>query len=426
MDVSWKPFTSLLAKIIDNRGKTAPTEQEGIPLIATNCIVPENLYPTSEKIRFVSLETYQTWFRGHPSPGDILFVTKGSPGRTALVPNPVDFCIAQDMVALRPDPSKVYPPYLFAVLRSRETLAAIENLHVGTLIPHFKKGDFNKLQLPVPDKKSQEYIGDLYLELSKKIELNRKMNATLDELARTIFRSWFVDFDPVRTKEEGRQPFGMDAETAALFPDRFVESELGPIPEGWRASTVGAEFNVTMGQSPPGSTYNEEGNGLPFYQGRTDFGFRFPSERVYCTAPTRLASKGDSMISVRAPVGDANIAIADCAIGRGVAAVRHESGSISFTYHTVRALGDRLARFNDEGTVFGAINQSDLKGLPVIASTADLVDAFHEIVSPFDQLVEANELESRTLAELRDTLLPELISGRIRVPVAEKAVAAVG
>ena len=135
-----EPFTELLSDIVDNRGRSCPTSDEGIPLIATNCINNDALYPTYDKARYVSQETYDTWFRGHPEPGDLILVTKGSPGRVCMTPDPVDFCIAQDMVAVRPDPKKVYPKYLFAALRSYQVQQAIGNLHVGTLIPHFKKG----------------------------------------------------------------------------------------------------------------------------------------------------------------------------------------------------------------------------------------------------------------------------------------------
>jgi type I restriction enzyme, S subunit len=120
--------------IIDNRGRTCPIAQSGIPLIATNCIKNDRLYPVHEKVRFVSPDVYNTWFRGHPEPGDYIFVTKGSPGRVCVAPEPVNFCIAQDMVALRANPDKIYPKYLFAALRSATVQTGIENMHVGTLI----------------------------------------------------------------------------------------------------------------------------------------------------------------------------------------------------------------------------------------------------------------------------------------------------
>src|SRR4051794_32622069 len=129
--MSWTecPFDSLLSEIVDNRGRTCPTAPEGIPLIATNCIKNEHLYPTYEDVRYVSQETYKTWFRGHPKPGDLVFVCKGTPGRVCVAPDPVDFCIAQDMVAVRADPAKVDPLYLFAALRSPHVQARIGNMH---------------------------------------------------------------------------------------------------------------------------------------------------------------------------------------------------------------------------------------------------------------------------------------------------------
>ena len=121
---------------------------------------------------------------------------------------------------------------------------------------------------------------------------------------------------------EGRTPACMDAETAALFPSAFQDSPIGKIPEGWEVGTIDENFDLTMGQSPPGSTYNEDEKGIPFYQGRRDFGFRYPTRRVYCTAPKRFAKKGDTLVSVRAPVGDINMVEEKCSIGRGVAAIK--------------------------------------------------------------------------------------------------------
>lgn len=154
MEIREVPFSELLSKVVDNRGKTCPTADAGIPLIATNCIRNELLYPTYENARFVSQNTYLTWFRGHPEPGDILFVNKATPGRVCLVPDPVDFCIAQDMVAVRADDGRIYPRFLFAALRSQVVQERIATMHVGTLIPHFKKGDFDKLLIPVPNRRT--------------------------------------------------------------------------------------------------------------------------------------------------------------------------------------------------------------------------------------------------------------------------------
>jgi len=270
--------------------------------------------------------------------------------------------------------------------------------------------------------------------LDNKIELNRRMSQTLEEMARAIFKSWFVDFDPVRAKAAVRREHpdwtnaqvsraacpNLKPEIAELFPDRFVDSELGEIPEGWKIGCIGNEFNITMGQSPPGNTYNEVGEGLPFYQGRTDFGFRFPMRRVYCTAPTRLAKKGDTLISVRAPVGDINIATEDCAIGRGVAAARHKSGSRSYTYQFMHAKADVFARFEAEGTVFGSIGKKDFNIIRCLVPPKIVVTAFDRLIVQLDDRISINENQSYTLAALRDALLPKLISGDIRVKDVER------
>ena len=176
-DCNRVPLTELLSFVVDNRGKTVPTAPSGHKLIATNCVTNNALFPVYEKIRYLSEETYQTWFRAHPIPGDILFVNKGTPGRVCLVPDPVDFCIAQDMIALRADESKIYPKYLFAVLRSREIQQQIYNTNVGDVIPHFKKQFLDQLLIPIPERSIQESIGDLYYVLSLKAERNKKINS---------------------------------------------------------------------------------------------------------------------------------------------------------------------------------------------------------------------------------------------------------
>ena len=173
------PITELLSFIVDNRGKTVPTAEKGHKLIATNCVKNNTLFPVYEKVRYLSEETYQNWFRAHPLPGDILFVNKGTPGRVCMVPDPVDFCIAQDMIALRADNSKIYDKYLFAVLRSNVIQQQIYNTNVGDVIPHFKKQFMDQLLIPVPDRRIQEAIGDLYYVLSYKSELNKQVNNNL-------------------------------------------------------------------------------------------------------------------------------------------------------------------------------------------------------------------------------------------------------
>lgn len=292
----------------------------------------------------------------------------------------------------------------------------------GSVFTNLKTEILKSHIVKIPQIKVQVAIANLLNLLDDRITLLRETNVTLEAIAQALFKSWFVDFDPVRAKAEGRQPEGIDAATAALFPDSFEETELGVVPRGWKTSSIGQSFILTMGQSPPGDTYNEDGEGIPFYQGRTDFGFRFPTRRIFCTAPTRLAEVGDTLVSVRAPVGDVNVAFESCALGRGVAGVRHPSGKRSFTLYSIRKLKANFELYDGEGTVFGSINKRDFESLPVVMPDAVVIQAFEDIASPLDESIEMNEQKLRTLTQLRDTLLPRLISGQLRLPEAEALV----
>jgi type I restriction enzyme S subunit len=294
----------------------------------------------------------------------------------------------------------------------------LQGLATGAAQQNLSGQQIKELILPFPSKKEQGEIGGILRLLDDRIALLRETNKTLEAIAQAIFKSWFIDFDPVRAKMEGRAPAGLDEETAALFPDELVEIELGLVPKGWEVKTVGENFVLTMGQSPPGDTYNEVGNGMPFYQGRTDFGFRFPSQRIFCSAPTRMAEDGDTLVSVRAPVGDVNMAIERCCLGRGVASVRHPKNYRGFTFYSMRNLGTKFKTFDGEGTVFGSINKKDFASLPVISPSDDVLAKYDDLTESIDQKIVLNELMIRTLIEVRDGLLPRLISGRLRVDTA--------
>ena len=293
-------------------------------------------------------------------------------------------------------------------------MIGLEHMNSDSAVPGLNRNDAHARTLLLPEESEQRAIAHILGTLDDKIELNRRMNETLEEMARALFKSWFVDFDPVRAKMEGRD-IGLPPDVADLFPDRLVDSELGTIPEGWEVRTLGECFNLTMGQSPPGKTYNDDGDGLPFFQGKTDFSFRYPENRKFCTAPTRIAQPEDTLISVRAPVGDINMVLERCCIGRGLAALRHKSGSSSFTYYSVWAIQREIQQYEHTGTVFGAINKKQFESLKTIEPMPEVAEKFGSIVLSWDKHIRSNTEESRTLAALRDTLLPRLVSGEVRV-----------
>jgi len=335
------------------------------------------------------------------------------------------------------------PRYVYYLLKSID----FKRFNVGSGVPTLNRNHLSSILVSDLGINTEKKIANILGTLDDKIALNNQINQTLESMAQAIFKSWFVDFDPVKAKiaalESGEDAEGVtraamraisgktDDEldkmeggraedyaklkaTAGLFPAVMEDSELGEVPEGWEVSSIGAEFNATMGQSPPGSTYNENGDGEPFFQGRRDFGWRYPENRVYCTQPKRMAKKGDTLLSVRAPVGDINKAVSDCCIGRGIAALRHKSGCEAYTYYSMMDLSRNLKSFDSEGTVFGSINQKDLKALKILKPPNSLVKIFTHTVGTLDQQILNFEYQIRVLSRLRDTILPKLMSGTIR------------
>jgi type I restriction enzyme S subunit len=311
-------------------------------------------------------------------------------------------CCALIVDETRADPRFVY----YQLLATRSRLISLAN---GAAQQNLSCEIIKRFRLRFPPLREQRRIADILSALDDKIELNRRTSQTLESMARALFKSWFVDFDPVRAKSEGRD-HGLPAFLGDLFPDSIDESAETQVPAGWRLRTVADDFWVTMGQSPPGETYNQDGDGLPFYQGRADFGTRSPSRRVYCTAPTRLAGPGDTLVCVRAPVGDTNLASEECAIGRGLAAVRHKSGASSYTLLMMRSLSDSFAAFESEGTVFGSINKQGFAAMRVTSPSTRVVLAFEQLVSPLDAKVKCANYQASLLAIVRDSLLPVLMS----------------
>ncbi|MBG0761010.1 hypothetical protein BOO22_16500 [Vibrio cidicii] len=394
-------------------------------------------------LKYISEHAYEFLAKSKVQPNDIIMNKIANAGSSYLMPDlGVPVSLAMNLFLLRVDPSKANPIYIYLYLKINE--AYVKSFANGSVTKTITKDAVRNLEIDLPDRATQDFLVEQFTCLNNKITLNRQINQTLEQMAQTLFKSWFVDFDPVIDnaqdagnpipdelqhraearkavrESEGFKPLPNDVRQ--LFPDAFEESELGWVPKGWVVSNVGSEFDVTMGQSPPGSTYNEQGVGKPFFQGKTDFGFRYPTNRIFCTEPKRLAEKADTLISVRAPVGDINLAAENCAIGRGLAAARHKSGSPSFTYYAMNNLSKHFEVFEGEGTVFGSINQKDFKALPQVKVTTDVIAKFDEYCSVWDKKIEVVSEQIGNLTKLRDTLLPKLISGELRLDDVETAV----
>ncbi len=353
-------------------------------------------------------------------PGDIVYSTVRPNQRHfgLLKSVPKHFLASTGFAVLRGKAGVADTGYIYWFLAQDSIVEYLHSIaeNSTSAYPSIRSGDLEQLTLSLPPLPEQRAIAHVLGTLDDKIELNRRMNETLEEMAQALFKDWFVDFGPVRAKIEGHEPY-LPPDLWSLFPERLVDSELGPIPEGWEVRRLGDCYDLTMGQSPPGNTYNDEGMGMPFFQGRTDFGFRYPENRKSCTAPTRIAQLDDTLVSVRAPVGDINMAWEKSCVGRGIAALRHRSGSRSFTYYATQAVQPILREYEHTGTVFGAINKSQFESLLVIEPSSGVIDAFESVAWLLDERIRSGTANSRALATERDALLPKLVSGVVRVGV---------
>ena len=203
----------------------------------------------------------------------------------------------------------------------------------------------------------------------------------------------------------------LEQQSQAIYQQMFIDNASSD----WTEGTLSDIADITMGQSPSGSSYNEDGNGTIFFQGRAEFEFRFPAVRLYTTEPKRMACANDTLMSVRAPVGDLNVAHTDCCIGRGLAAIHSKNNHQSFVLYTMFSLKKQLDVFNGEGTVFGSINRNSLNEMPILIPSSEKLDEFEALVAPMDAAIRNNYDEICRLEQLRDSLLPKLMSGELDV-----------
>ena len=398
-----------LNEIIDYRGKTPVKSETGIVTLSAKSV--KDGYIDYSKAYFISESTYQKFMvRGFPRKGDILLTTEAPLGLVARLDRE-KVGIAQRLLTLRGKKEYLLNDYLMYYLMSNEGKHQLTSRQSGTTVTGIKQKEFRKCLISIPPFEEQKAIAHLLSTIDEKIEVNNQINKILENIAQEIFKKWFVDFE--FPNEEG-EPYKSSG-------GEMVESELGMIPKGWEVGKLDDIATIVMGQSPKGTSYNEVGEGEVFYQGRTDFSSRFPIRRLFTTEPKRMANDGDVLMSVRAPVGDLNVANERCCIGRGLSAISSSADLSSYILYVMHDLRERLNVYNGEGTVFGSINQKDLKSIKVISSCDNKTEiAFDELIQPIDRMIRNNEDETRRLINLRDRLLPKLLSGEIRVPLDEE------
>jgi type I restriction enzyme, S subunit len=309
----------------------------------------------------------------------------------------------------------------------------LNHLKDGTSNPSLSRDTFADLLLPQPPLAIQRAIATVLSTMDDKIELNRRMNETLEAMARAIFQSWFVDFDPVRAKAEGRDP-DLAKDIADLFPDRFEDSELDQIPAGWWVRPFSTMVEIIGGGTPKTSVSEYWDGNIPWFSvvdapSESDV-FVISTEKCITrkgleNSSARLLPEGTTIISARGTVGKLALVGAPMTMNQSCYGLRGIEAGSHFTYYATRNLVSILKQ-RSHGSVFDTITRDTLAGVNFIAPPKAVLEAFERVADPFMQRIKSNLSESRTLATIRDTLLPKLTSGELRVKDAEQFLKARG
>jgi type I restriction enzyme, S subunit len=425
---------SEVATITDSLHSTPAYSLYGYPMVRVTDV--RDFYLETEASLKVSKEIFNEFTRREtPRQGDIVFTRVGSYGNSCLTLQDKNFCLGQNTALIRPH---IDPHYLLFCLKSPFVKEQIESSVVGSTQKTISIKSIKDLLIPIHSTEEIVSISQTLSSLQSKIELNRKTNETLEAMAKALFKSWFVDFDPVRAKAEGR-PTGLPAEISDLFPDSFEDSELGEIPSGWAIETIEniAEVIDCLHSKKP--EQQEVGKQLLQLNNIEDNGLLNQSQKYiisaddYANWSSRIeVEQGDCVITNVGRVG----AVAQipkgvkAAMGRNMTAIRTKG---IFPYPTflleylLSAFGREEIRLNiDEGTILNALNVKNIPRLRFFGSPDSILNAYEKSARPLREAMECSLKENQSLSALRDALLPKLISGEIRIPDAEKMLEEVG
>ena len=361
--------------------KAAEYQETGTPVLNVKNLGYGSV--SSAKLDYVGPDTVKRLRIHLLKQGDIVFGRKGAVDRHAYIDSESDgWMQGSDCIRLRVEVDTINPRFLsYYFLTNQHKAFMVSMCSHGTTMASLNQKILEQIDFPYKERIYQDKIVSILGRIDEKIKENQRINENLQAQAQAIYQHMIIDNAD-------------DSWTPGVLCDIAV---------------------ITMGQSPKGESYNEDGVGTVFFQGRAEFGFRFPTRRLYTTDPKRIAKANDALMSVRAPVGDMNVAHEDCCIGRGLGAIRSKDRHQSFVLYTMLALREQLNVFNGEGTVFGSINRDALNSMPIDIPPQEIIDQFEDIVAPMDTAIRNNYDEICRLQALRDSLLPRLMSGELDV-----------
>ncbi|HRJ27376.1 MAG TPA: restriction endonuclease subunit S [Fimbriimonadaceae bacterium] len=388
------PISEVCELAVDCVNKTAPTADVETPFKMIRTTNVKNGFVDTDDVRFVTEEVFTKWTRrSKPECGDVILTREAPLGEVGRFRSQGQVMLGQRLFHYRANPSRIHPEYLAYVLQSPEVQGRIRSKGFGATVEHARVGDCENLLIPVPELSIQETIGTTLAAYDDLIQNNQRRIKLLEGAARLIYREWFVQL---------RFPGFEHA--------RIVEG----IPEGWSKVTLGDLADVVMGQSPDSKFYNDVGAGLPFHQGVKDFGLRYPTTRMYCSGPGRVAEEGDILVSVRAPVGRLNYANSKMVIGRGLAAVRSKTGNQGLLFQLLKGFFFKEDIIGS-GAIYAAVTRSEFLGIELLSPPPSVAEEFGSIIDPIEKQIRNLGESNERLVRARDLLLPRLMSGEIEV-----------
>lgn len=440
MSSDWRETTVGDVATLVTKGTTPTTLgfsfiEKGVNFLKVEAMTEDGRF-IPEKFMFVSLDTHAALSRSQLSPDDVLFSIAGTIGRTAIVTSDILPANTNQAIAMvRPNKMLVQSRYLRYLLSSPKFTTGAVSRTVQSVQANFSLGELKATRILLPPLCEQERISALLGSLDDRITLLRETNATLEAIAQALFKSWFVDFDPVRAKMEGRAPEGMDEATAALFPDSFEESELGLVPKGWKVHRLGDVVDrITKGTTPTTLKRPFVASGINFIKAEsiTDDGGFIPHKFAFIDSETHgllrrsQLEAGDVLISIAGTIGRIAVMSEDFVpanTNQAVALIRpvqdrFPSGLVSRFLQrseSQQLMGERVVQAVQANLSLGSL--SDLK---VILPPPEVLRLLYQTgMAEIDSSKLLNRRRVRTLTDLRDTLLPRLISGQLRLPEAE-------
>jgi type I restriction enzyme S subunit len=352
---------------------------------------------------FVTEEKADELQANNAHPGDLVFTQRGTIGQVGLIPRDScfrRFVISQSQMKLTVDHAVADALFLYYFFSAADTVQRIQNLAFAAGVPHINLDILRNFEVPLPPLPIQQRIAGILSAYDELIENSQRRIKILEAMARALYREWFVHF---------RFP-GFESLPRAPSP-------LGEIPQGWKVKKLKDVCRLTMGQSPKSEFYNQVGDGVAFHQGVTDFGDRFPSDRLFCTADGRIAEAGDILFSVRAPVGRMNIANKKIILGRGLSAIRYNHNHQAFLWEQLR---NRFTKDDmmGNGAIFASVTKDDMQGIELLCPPTSVVEAATQHFEPLHSEIATLSQQTQNLRCTRDLLLPRLLSGQIDVEAA--------